>query len=323
MEFLKELCDRYLELSTETTEIPLTIKSSGASTGNSEKDLDKMVPSSGSSSSLDLVVVHQQPTTHVKNRPFHRINDITKDTEKVSISLLDETGSEHLPYFVYIPQNIIYQNAYVHVSLARIADEDCCSSCIGNCLLSSVPCACARDTGGEFAYTPQGLLKEEFLRACISMNQEPQNHYHFYCQDCPIERAKNRYRPEKCKGHLVRKFIKECWRKCGCNMQCGNRVVQRGITCKLQVFFTNDDKGWGLRTLKDLPKGAFVCEYVGEILTNMELYERNKRRPDNDRHTYPVLLDADWGSEGVLKDEDALCLDATNYGNVARFINHR
>ncbi|KAK9282401.1 hypothetical protein L1049_005318 [Liquidambar formosana] len=31
----------------------------------------------------------------------------------------------------------------------------------------------------------------------------------------------------------------------------------------------------------------------------------------------------DWGSEKVLKDEEALCLDATSYGNVARFINHR
>ncbi|KAJ0980096.1 hypothetical protein J5N97_008351 [Dioscorea zingiberensis] len=31
----------------------------------------------------------------------------------------------------------------------------------------------------------------------------------------------------------------------------------------------------------------------------------------------------DWGSEGVLKDEEALCLDATFYGNVCRFVKHR
>lgn len=90
-----------------------------------------------------------------------------------------------------------------------------------------------------------------------------------------------------------------------------------------QVFFTSEGKGWGLRTLDDLPKGAFVCEYVGEIVTNTELYERNLQSTGKERHTYPVLLDADWGSEGVLKDEEALCLDATSYGNVARFINHR
>lgn len=80
-------------------------------------------------------------------------------------------------------------------------------------------------------------------------------------------------------------------------------------------------KGWGIRTLEDLPKGAFVCEYVGEILTNSELFDRNMRSTSS--HAYPVLLDADWGAEKVLKDEEALCLDATFYGNVARFINHR
>uniref|UniRef100_A0A453CI06 SET domain-containing protein n=1 Tax=Aegilops tauschii subsp. strangulata TaxID=200361 RepID=A0A453CI06_AEGTS len=33
--------------------------------------------------------------------------------------------------------------------------------------------------------------------------------------------------------------------------------------------------------------------------------------------------DASWGSEGVLRDEEALCLDPTFYGNVGRFVNHR
>ena len=47
----------------------------------------------------------------------------------------------------------------MHLSLARIADDD--------------PCACARDTVGEYAYTKQGLLKEEFLILYISMNLQP------------------------------------------------------------------------------------------------------------------------------------------------------
>lgn len=89
------------------------------------------------------------------------------------------------------------------------------------------------------------------------------------------------------------------------------------------MFFTGQRKGWGIRTLDELPRGTFVCEYVGEILTNMELYDRTIQTTGNAKHTYPVLMDADWGTEGVLKDEEALCLDATFYGNVARFINHR
>ena len=85
---------------------------------------------------------------------------------------------------------------------------------------------------------------------------------------------------------------------------------------------TPEGKGWGLRTLQDLPKGVFVCEYVGEILTNAELYEWMSQSPNNEERGHLVLLDADWSS-GVLKDEEALYLDATYFGNVARFINHR
>ncbi|CAI0433557.1 unnamed protein product [Linum tenue] len=169
----------------------------------------------------------------------------------------------------------------------------------------------------------EGRLNDKFLEDCLSMKANPQQHHLFFCQDCPLERAKNEHFPAKCNGHLIRKFIKECWVKCGCAEGCGNRAVQRGINCNLQVFMTHAGKGWGVRALQDLPKGTFVCEYAGEILTNTELYERNMTGGGKGRHTYPVTLDADWGSEKTLKDEEALCLDATYYGNVARFINHR
>ncbi|AES61229.2 histone-lysine N-methyltransferase SUVR2-like protein [Medicago truncatula] len=265
----------------------------------------------------------RQTLSEDKKKSFRYVEDITKGSENIKISLLDETNSEDFPKFNYIPCNTLYQSANVNISLARIADEDCCSDCLGDCLSLSVPCACSQETGGEFAYTSQGLLSEKFLTDCMSMVKEPQHHHYVFCKECPIERTKNETKPESCKGHLVRKFIKECWRKCGCDMQCGNRVVQRGLSRKLQVFLTQEGKGWGVRTLEDLPKGSFVCEYAGEILTNSELYDRIVYSTGNDRHTYPVTLDADWGSEVGLQDEEALCLDATNNGNVARFINHR
>ncbi|KAK4480300.1 hypothetical protein RD792_013369 [Penstemon davidsonii] len=309
-DLLRELCECYLEIGSGSVNV-------NRSPINILPDKKKIPSASRPLSSRGLVIAS-------KKRAVHMVCDITKGTEKVEISLLDGTGNGDLPEFVYSPENIVYQSAYVHVSLARISDEDCCSSCIGDCLSSSIPCACARDTGGEFAYTPEGLLNERFLDTCISMMITPQEHQMFYCQNCPLERAKNASRPAKCKGHLLKKFIKECWRKCGCSMQCGNRVVQRGISRKLQVFLTSEGKGWGIRALEEIPKGAFICEYTGEILTNAELYTRNnKKSSGKDKHVYPVLLDADWATEEVLKDEDALCLDATYYGNVARFINHR
>ncbi|WVZ81478.1 hypothetical protein U9M48_028852 [Paspalum notatum var. saurae] len=150
-----------------------------------------------------------------------------------------------------------------------------------------------------------------------------EKHHKFFCEYCPLKRSRNETPREPCRGHRVRKFIKECWSKCGCSMQCGNRVVQRGIACNLQVFSTQEGKGWGLRTLDELPKGAFVCEYVGELLTVTEVHERTTQNERNARYRHPIVLDDDWGSEGVLKDEEALCLDATFYGNVGRFINHR
>ena len=32
--------------------------------------------------------------------------------------------------------------------------------------------------------------------------------------------------------------------------------------------------GWGVRPLSDIPKGSFVCEYVGEIISDSEAETR-------------------------------------------------
>nr|XP_011457368.1 PREDICTED: histone-lysine N-methyltransferase SUVR4-like [Fragaria vesca subsp. vesca] len=249
------------------------------------------------------------------------IDDITRGEERFTISLENGRNVE-LTTFFYIAQNLIYNKASVSFTLASISDEDCCSECYGDCLTSSVPCLCVIANGGECAYTPGGVVKEKFLEECISKKHEPKEHPQFYCKKCPLEKLENGKSSVACKGHLLRRFIKECWCKCGCMRSCGNRIVQKGIAVKLQVFWTTEGKGWGLRTLEALPRGAFVCEYVGEVLTIGELHERNLPSVGKE-HSYPVLLDADWDSQDMLKDEKALCLDTTVYGNVARFINHR
>ncbi|XP_058005795.1 probable inactive histone-lysine N-methyltransferase SUVR2 isoform X2 [Hevea brasiliensis] len=276
--------------------------------------------------SHSLVVVPQHQLTPEELRSLQQFNDITKGEEIVEISWLNEINNECPPSFIYIPQNLIFQNANLRFTLSQIKAEDCCATCIGDCLSSNTVCVCAHETGHKFAYTSEGLIREDFLEECISMTRDPQRQRFSYCKACPLERSKNDEILEPCKGHLKREHIKECWSKCACQKQCGNRVVQRGIRCKLQVFFTPEGKGWGLRTLEKLPKGTFVCEYVGEILTIKEMHERNIQRTrgtNNERHTHPVLLDAYWRLKGALKEEEALCLDATFYGNVAQFINHR
>lgn len=69
-------------------------------------------------------------------------------------------------------------------------------------------------------------------------------------------------------------MIFECNDICNCNViTCKNRVVQRGTTHYFQLFKT-EAKGWSIRTLSDIPKGGFVCEYVGEIITDEEAEQR-------------------------------------------------
>ncbi|KAJ4846369.1 hypothetical protein Tsubulata_010975 [Turnera subulata] len=284
-------------------------------------------------------------------------NDITKGEEAVEITWVNEVNKERLPYFNYIPTSFVLGDACVDFSLSRIPPETCCSSCVGDCLSSSsssTPCACSLVQAGNgngsgsgsgsgsggFAYTRDGLVRDDFLEDCISMSRDPKRQSHSYCTDCPLQRSKGEcWVLAPCGGHLRMKSIQECGNKCWCHKLCGNRVVQRGITSKLQalsysltpaflrlfvcVFYTPQGKGWGVRTLDKLPKGAFVCEFVGEILTTHELSLRNMEMTRNKTTpARPAPLDAYWPSH-PQNHEQALFLDPTFHGNVARFINHR
>lgn len=200
---------------------------------------------SSTTSSGSMVVWEQQSS----RKPFYYVEDITKGEEEVKISLVNEFTNDCPAAFMYIPSSTVFRDARIKFLLARISDDSCCSCCAGDCLSLTIPCACAGETCGEFAYTTECLVKEKFLESCISMNSEPEKHHHFYCQDCPLERSNNKNLPAKCKGHLVRKFIKECWHKCGCSKKCGNRVVQRGIAVKLQVRIHSLYPTWKLKHL--------------------------------------------------------------------------
>uniref|UniRef100_A0ACD5W868 Uncharacterized protein n=2 Tax=Avena sativa TaxID=4498 RepID=A0ACD5W868_AVESA len=329
---MTEICQCVLQLGTEhtlerNTQSDIVGNGSRSEDGGNRKQkaAEESFVSNGSESGLvNSTPAQLQHLALATLKADHDVMDISKGEEKIRISIVNEFGSEKFPpSFYYIPENVVFQNALIDMSLAKIGGEDCCADCFGNCLSAPEPCACARETGGEYAYTPEGLLRPAFIDECVSANLFPAQHQKVFCETCPLERSRNKASPEPCRGHLVRKFIKECWNKCGCNMQCGNRVVQRGIASNLQVFFTGEGTGWGLRTLDELPKGSFICEYAGEILTSAELHERAVQNMQNDRYAHPMILDAGLCSEGLLKDKEALCLDGTFYGNVGRFINHR
>ena len=63
--------------------------------------------------------------------------------------------------------------------------------------------------------------------------------------------------------------IFECNDRCKCKKTCLNRVAQNPLRAKLQVFKT-EARGWGIRTLCDIPEGSFICIYVGNLYSNAE-----------------------------------------------------
>ena len=108
--------------------------------------------------------------------------------------------------------------------------------------------------------------------------------------------------------------IFECNSRCKCPQSCPNRIVQKGSKFAMCVFKTASGKGWGLKALEPIPKGSFVIEYSGEIITNEEAEKRGLKY-DTNGCTY--LFDLDF-----LESEAPFTIDATHCGNVSHFINH-
>ena len=61
-------------------------------------------------------------------------------------------------------------------------------------------------------------------------------------------------------------IVFECGPFCRCPPTCRNRVSQRGLRNRLEVFRSRET-GWGVRSLELIHAGSFVCEYAGVVLT--------------------------------------------------------
>lgn len=60
-------------------------------------------------------------------------------------------------------------------------------------------------------------------------------------------------------------MIYECGPSCPCSGSCPNRVSQKGLRYKLEVFRSRSI-GWGVRSLDAIRAGAFICEFSGVVL---------------------------------------------------------
>ncbi|KAL2525517.1 Histone-lysine N-methyltransferase [Abeliophyllum distichum] len=123
----------------------------------------------------------------------------------------------------------------------------------------------------------------------------------------------------------VKSLVYECGPSCKCPPSCYNRVSQRGIKFQLEIFKT-ESRGWGVRCLTFIPSGSFICEYAGELLEDKEA----EQRIGNDEYLFDIgqnYNDSSLKPEesvNLIKfwEEDGFTIDAAQYGNIGRFINH-
>ncbi|KAK3282212.1 hypothetical protein CYMTET_10050 [Cymbomonas tetramitiformis] len=158
------------------------------------------------------------------------------------------------------------------------------------------------DFGDLFA-TGCDCEKECFDGCICGRDQHGLAHYH------PVTR---RLRTSRC-SYVVR----ECGAGCSCASDCSSRLVQHGITIPLQLYQV-EGKGWAVRCASDLPEGTFVCEYAGELLSTVESRARFVEYDRKGSNFLLVLREVMGSGSASLR----INIDATYYGNAARFINH-
>lgn len=109
--------------------------------------------------------------------------------------------------------------------------------------------------------------------------------------------------------------IHECNKKCRCDDSCRFRVIQKKSQIPFLIFRCANGTGWGVKTLKPLPKGTYIGRYFGKVI----LWEEAESLPTSGgRRDYLFDIDYLIGDNGHCK----YTVDAFDYGNFTRFINH-
>lgn len=86
---------------------------------------------------------------------------------------------------------------------------------------------------------------------------------------------------------------------------------------------------WGLFTLETIPAGAFVVEYIGEVLTSKDGDTRGKFYDHVGMSYLFDMSDPDENDKYDMRIQETssdnffpLCIDAAFHGNESRFVNH-
>lgn len=100
---------------------------------------------------------------HWQASPLHVASDLSKGFEASPVLLvMPEISAPSLSKFRYIRESHVGGEARLNATFDRLRPEDCCD-CGADCLSTDANCNCSLETGGEFAYNKEGLLKEKFI----------------------------------------------------------------------------------------------------------------------------------------------------------------
>ncbi|XP_042493601.1 histone-lysine N-methyltransferase SUVR5-like isoform X2 [Macadamia integrifolia] len=228
------------------------------------------------------------------------------------------------------------------VPVACVVDDDLMGS-VDNILEDG---SAQKNAGCQMPWESFTYVTERFLDPSLGLDTEssqlgcacphstcyPETCDHVYLFDNDYENAEDIYGktmrgrfPYDEKGQIILEegyLVYECNSMCSCDKTCQNRVLQNGVQVKLEVFKTKN-KGWAVRAAEAISRGTFVCEYIGEVLNDQEANRRGERY-DTEGCSYLYDIDTHINDlNGLTEGAVPYVIDATKYGNVSRFINHR
>ena len=162
-------------------------------------------------------IVEEDVSTYLGYHVFWR--DISNGRERVPVSLINTINEDVLNNFEYIAEREFHPNIELELDKNFMLCCDCTDDC-----RNPEKCACQR-------------LTSESMKSVHEFEELPMRNRLLYSK--------------------ILSGIYECNNGCACRkrkQQCVNRNAQLGLRNKLQLFRTYD-KGWGVRTLHDIPKG--------------------------------------------------------------------
>lgn len=127
-------------------------------------------------------------------------------------------------------------------------------------------------------------------------------------------------------------LVYECGPYCRCPPSCPNRVSQKGLKNRLEVFRSRET-GWGVRSLDLIKAGTFICEFSGIVLTHQQ---SEIMAANGDCLVHPNRFPSrwlDWGDisdvypEYVAPNHPAIAdlnfsIDVSRARNVACYFSH-